>query len=87
MVIDVLYSFINWIIDNLSGGITFLIGFLPQSPVSKWTNDLPNNVLIGNITWFIPFPTMLGHFAFLLVAIGIYYIIRVVARWLKVARG
>lgn len=82
-----LVDFANWFMDGLAAGITWVLALLPQSPTVGWENAKPDSVNLGYITWFIPFPTMLIHLAALLTAIGIYYIVRIVMRWLKVIRG
>lgn len=82
-----LIDFFNWLISGAADSITWVLGLLPQSPTSSWVNDPPQNVTLSYITWFIPFPTMILHFAVLLTAIGIYYVIRIILRWLKVVRG
>lgn len=84
---DIYISFFNWILDGLSSGINWVVALLPHSPVQAWSNSVPSNVTLGYITWFIPFPTMLLHFAILLTAIGLYYVYRVVGRWLKMVRS
>lgn len=84
---DLLFDGINAVIEALADVIAWILGFLPDSPISKFTNDKPVNVVLGHITWFIPFPTMLLHFSLILTCIGIYYLYRVIARWLKLVRG
>lgn len=84
---DLFADFFNYIIKAVAEAIGWVIDFLPDSPVQQWTNDKPANVVLGHITWFIPFPTMLLHFTVFLSALGIYYAYRIVARWLKVVRS
>lgn len=82
-----LIDFANWFLDGLAIDITWALSLLPKSPTADWVNNKPDTINLGYITWFIPFPTMLLHLAGLLVAIGLYYLIRIVMRWLKVVRG
>lgn len=84
---DVFADFFNYVIAAVAEAIGWVIDFLPDSPVQEWTNNKPENVVLGHITWFIPFPTMLLHFTVFLSALGIYYAYRIVARWLKVVRS
>lgn len=73
--------------DGFADTISWLVDLLPKSPISEFTNSKPNLVVLGHITWFIPFPTMLVHFTAILTAIGAYYIYRVIGRWLKMVRS
>lgn len=84
---DPFIGLFNWIISGIAETISWLVGILPTSPTSNWSNEIPENLILGHITWFIPFPTMLLHFAAILTAIGAYYLYRIVARWLKVVRS
>lgn len=84
---DIFIDFVNWLLENIGDGLTWVIGILPKSPFSGWKTDAPEGINLGYITWFIPFPTMILHFAALVTVIGIYYLYRVVARWLKVVRA
>ena len=84
---DVFTEFLNWLIGGAADCISWVVGLLPQSPTADWVHNKPELVTLGYITWFIPFPTMILHFAAILTAIGAYYIYRVIARWLKVVRG
>lgn len=76
---------VNWLISKFAFGLHLVLQLLPKSP--KFDNAIPNNVHLENIVWVIPFPTMLLHFMAILGCIGIYYVVRVLARWLKVVRS
>lgn len=84
---DIFVDFFNWIIEGLAETIGWVIDLLPNSPISSFSNDKPENVTLGYITWIIPFPTMILHFAVILSCVAIYYFYRVIARWLKIVRG
>lgn len=84
---DIFIEFINWLIEGASESLEWLFGLLPDSPTQSFQNEKPELVTISYITWFIPFPTMLLHFSVILSAIGIYYVYRIIARWLKVVRS
>lgn len=84
---NVFVDFLNWVLDGLANGIDWISLLLPHSPIQAWSNNVPQNVTLGYITWFIPFPTMLLHLSLLLTVIGLYYIYRFVGRWLKVVRS
>lgn len=77
----------QWLIDGLAVVLGWIISILPDSPISEFNAETPDNVVLGYITYFIPFPTMLLHFTAILSCIAIYYVYRVIARWLKLVRG
>lgn len=84
---DIFIDLINWILTGISETIEWILSVFPKSPVKEWSNEMPENVVLGHIVWFIPFPTMLIHLTVLLSAIGIYYLYRIIGRWLKVVRS
>lgn len=84
---DIFVDFFNWMIQGLADTIGWVINLLPDSPTKSFSNEKPTNVTLGHITYFIPFPTMILHFSVILTCIGLYYVYRVIARWLKVVRG
>lgn len=84
---DIFIDFFNWFIAGLAETLIWVIDLLPNSPISSFSNEIPENMTLGYITWFIPFPTMILHFTVILSCIAIYYVYRVIARWLKVVRG
>ncbi|MEK5217811.1 hypothetical protein [Psychrobacillus sp. FSL H8-0487] len=84
---DIFIDFTNGLILAIADALGWLIDLLPDSPTSTWSNVAPENIVLGHITWFIPFPTMLLHFGILLTCIALYYGYRVVARWLKLVRS
>lgn len=83
---DIFNQIFNWLINGLADGIDWIDLLLPHSPIQSWANSVPQNVVLGYITWFIPYPTMFLHLSILLTAIGLYYVYRVVGRWIKVVR-
>jgi hypothetical protein len=84
---DLYIDFLNWVLDGLSEGLTWVMNLLPLSPFSSWRTDPPSEINLGYITWFIPFPTMLVHFSGFLVVLGVYYLYRIIGRWLKLVRA
>jgi len=77
---------INYCISGAGAAILWVINLLPDSPWADPTSP-PGSINLGYITWLLPFPTIIAHYAIFLGAIGIYYVIRVAARWVKVARS
>jgi len=80
-----LVNMINKIIQAIGLIITEAINLLPTSPFvmsqsveSEWVNA---------ISWVFPLGTVISHLEAFTVAVGVFYLIRVVLRWLKVAEG
>ncbi|MCL6664559.1 hypothetical protein [Paenibacillus amylolyticus] len=84
--IDFIIKSLNYIIAGVGAAFTWLLNLLPNSPFATPAAP-PNSVNLGWLTWFIPFPTMFLHLVAVVGAIAVYYVIRVAARWLKVARS
>lgn len=86
---DAIANFIIDIINYLIVGVSTVLGWLsylfPKTPFKA--TSAPDSVDLGHITYFLPFPTMLLHAAFLCVAILGYYGIRVLARWIKMVKN
>ncbi|MCY9543469.1 hypothetical protein [Paenibacillus alvei] len=82
----VIVKFLNSIIKGVGAALTWVIGLLPDSPFQS-PSQPPDSVNLGYVTWLIDFPTMIQHLTFVLGAIGIYYIVRVIGRWIKVSRS
>lgn len=83
---DFFVKLINYFIAGAGQAILWVINLLPDSPWSDPARP-PGSINLGYVTWLIPFPTMIQHFLLMLGAIAIYYVIRVAARWIKIARG
>ena len=84
-----MYSFIiktiNALIRGLGAVLTFIFKVLPDSPFQK--HVLENEVImpyLKMINYFVPVAEILITFESLLIAIGVYYIYQVVARWVKI---
>jgi len=77
---------INLLIKGLGVVLTWILSLFPESPFSTPSTP-PGMVNLGWITWIFDFPTWIVHLTAITVAIATYYAIRVIARWVKVARG
>lgn len=77
------FAFINKIIELIGGIITVILALLPTSPF-QFVANLPQD-WFKFINWLIPIDQAILHLEVYIVAVGIYYGIRVVLRWIKVA--
>lgn len=78
-------SAFNWLLNCIADSLIWLINLLPDSPF-QGSHAVPSSIDLGYVTWAIPFPTMIAHFALLLGAITTYYTLRIALRWVKAAR-
>lgn len=83
---NILMTLINWLILGVATVLGWIMAIFPDSPFRETTGK-PKEIELGYITWLFDFPTWLQHLTLLLMAIGGYYAVRVIARWIKLARG
>lgn len=86
MIGDFIIEIVNYIIAGVGVVLGWIVALFPDSPFPE-PAEPPEMVNLGWITWLIDFPTMVVHTFYLTLAIGLYYAIRVLARWIKLARG
>lgn len=80
---DILISFLNFVIESLSIPIDFLIGLLPSSPFQN-INIAILEPFIGVLNWFFPFGDIVKTLSAWCICIGVYYVYSIALRWLKV---
>lgn len=83
-----MYSFfinlINAIIRGLGAVLTAVFALLPDSPFQKYIiNNEIINKYVGYINYFVPVASILIVIETWCIAIGVYYIVQIVLRWLK----
>lgn len=61
-----------------------LIHLLPTSPFSEFEATITSSQGLAWLNWFFPVSECLSVMAAWLVAIGLYYAISVILRWVKV---
>lgn len=72
--------------DILSGGLSAILSFLPDSPfviLSELdaTGEIAEWLAMAN--WFVPIYSFVGILEGWLLGVGLYYIYQVALRWLK----
>lgn len=72
--------------DLITGGLSSVLSFLPDSPF-KMLNNLVANTQIGEwlgmLNWFIPIYSFVGIFVDWLICVGLYYVYQIALRWLN----
>ena len=81
---DFVISVLNYIISAIGGAISFLIGFLPKSPFHYLEVNSVVNKYLGYLNWIVPINYIVTFLEVWLIAIGVFYIYQVFARWVKV---
>lgn len=83
---DFFITIINFLLTGVSIVLGWIVALFPDSPF-KEPAGVPEGVQLGWLAWFFPFTTAIAHTALLAAAILTYYAYRVLARWIKLARG
>lgn len=78
-------SIINRVIEAAGSAISAIFILLPNSPF-LWIEGIDSEVLEA-INWIIPISAMISHIQLYVVAVAIYYALRIALRWLKAAGG
>lgn len=82
MLIEAFVGLINLIIKALGGIANALLTLLPPSPFTILdTLEIP---YLDNINWIIPVSTIVTVTGYWIGAVGLYYVVQVVLRWIKV---
>jgi hypothetical protein len=68
--------------DWLKSAIAFLINLLPDSPFTAINHSVISEYL-PYLNWFIPFNQILAILQLWLVAVGVFYIYKVILKWIK----
>ncbi len=76
---------INYIIELLGNALVILFKLLPDSPFTYIAEI--DNTLLNAINWLFPIEMMISHLSLFVVAVALYYVIRIPLRWIKAAGG
>ncbi|MCL2717165.1 MAG: hypothetical protein FWE14_00060 [Lachnospiraceae bacterium] len=71
---------LNSAIDSV---LELALGVLPKSPFTEHIDNLARLPYLGLLNWFVPVGAFLAIGTSWLVAIGIFYVIKIVLRWIK----
>lgn len=67
----------------LDAFLSLLLSVFPRSPFADIISQLEQLPYLGYLNWFMPVSEMLAIGSLWLVAIGVYYLWSVVARWIN----
>ena len=82
MIMDFIFTLFNKLIDIISGMADFFYNLLPDSPFLIIENSSYGD-LLAKINYFIPIYEFVAIMETWLVAIAIWYIYSIFARWIK----
>lgn len=77
-----LAKFLQFLINALGAVLSAIVGLLPKSPFQFVANSQFSD-LLAKINYFIPIYEFISILELWVVAVGVYYLYSVVARWLK----
>lgn len=80
MLIKALVALVNLIIKAIGGIGGLILMLLPDSPFQNINIEIP---YLAELNWVIPFNFMINITAVWLVAVGLYYSVMIVLRWIK----
>lgn len=75
-------SILNGIINAMGDVLLIMLGLLPESPFNYVYNI--NSEWLANINYLFPIVQAVAHLEAFLLAVIVYYGIRIVLRWIKV---
>ena len=78
-----LTSFVQGILNVLSGFLSLIVSVLPGSPFDGIYTLVIDNELLSFLAWIIPFPQILSLLTAWGTAVGVWYLWIVIARWVK----
>lgn len=69
--------------DAFKGLISNVVSSLPTSPFAPFLSEFSNLPFLGYLNWFFPVRACLTVMAGWLAAVAAFYILSVIARWVK----
>ena len=79
---DILISFAQYIINTVGSGLQLFYSLFPKSPFNFVLNN-EFSILIANINYFVPIYEFVVIAETWLIAVGVYYVYSIFARWIK----
>lgn len=78
-------DFLEWLSGVFQNIANNILGILPTSPIVYLSSDPTVSKYLGYVNFFIPVYLWISILESWLVAIAIFYVVRVVLRWLKMS--
>lgn len=78
-------DFLEWISVKFSAIVDFVLNALPKSPIVYLTSNSTVSLYLSYVNFFIPVYLWISILESWLIAIAVFYVIRVILRWLKMS--
>lgn len=76
---------INTIIAKLALVLTAILTLLPDSPFVAMQNAVVDSEILKALNWAFPVAEAIAHLELFVVAVAVWYGLRIVLRWIKAA--
>lgn len=73
----------DWLLQNVNALINYCLAGLPDSPFPSIVGSIPTS-LLQTLNWFIPVGSIIDVLSAWLLAVGLFYMFRVILAWVKV---
>jgi hypothetical protein len=80
----IFFILVNKLISSIGSALLTFVQLLPASPFT-WNFSSIDNQYLKFFAWFMPIPQMVSFIGTWVTAVAIYYGLRIVLRWMKVA--
>lgn len=81
---EIITNIINWLIQVLGNIISTVLMILPDSPFLNFSYSFDNSFL-KSLNFVFPVNSAITHLGIYVIAVIVYYILRVLMRWIKLA--
>lgn len=78
-------DFLEWISGAFSDIVDRMLDLLPTSPIVYLQSNATVSLYLGYVNFFVPVYLWISILQSWLIAIAVFYAIRVIFRWLKMA--
>lgn len=83
MIADFFIKLVNLIISGIGFLGSSVFNLLPSSPFLDLDLRLIPDNLLNNLSWIIPFNTIITILNSSLLVVGLYYLYQIILRWVK----
>lgn len=81
MSVTALYENIVNLVTTLAN---YILALFPKSPFKTYIDNFDSGINLGWLAWFFPVKEALSIISVWLTAVSLYYLVSIVARWVKI---
>lgn len=78
---------LSWLFSRINEFLGYALFFLPSSPFESYINAVSSIPFLGWLNWFVPVAQIIAIGQAWLVAIGLFYTVQAILRWIKVVQS